>query len=142
MSRSDLPSFLNVWKFPLSGDVEQDIRPNLATFFAGIDPRSGDGRMERLIFERASYGRQIGYLTKAVLELAGDKADSSDALKKLKEVAAEIEAIKKDEAAYVVKNLESQLRWLKKSNAKEYKNALARLNIVENEEDTGPDGTS
>ena len=55
------------FRFPFSGSVAQDYEPNTEWFFGAISPSAGDGKVERRAFEVASYGRQIGLLTEALL---------------------------------------------------------------------------
>ncbi|MCW7538953.1 hypothetical protein OOT46_13995 [Aquabacterium sp. A7-Y] len=57
-------------RWPFSGDVVQDIAPDTDWFFNAIPPGAGVGRLEKEIFEHASYGRQLGLLMDVVLALA------------------------------------------------------------------------
>lgn len=59
---------------PLSGQVQQAF--TLDAFFGSIAPASGDGNIERAVFNYASYGRQIGTLSDVVAVLL-DKAELS-----------------------------------------------------------------
>lgn len=88
-------------RLPFSGDVAQDIEPSLDLFFAGIKPRSGNGRIEAKAFDVASYGDQLGVITKLLLELAerqpAEAQAASKPLDELRKIHARIEAIKDDE---------------------------------------------
>jgi hypothetical protein len=94
--------FLWLWapqvRLPFSGDVVQDIEPNLSAFFAGIKPQAGDARIEAQAFEVASYGDQLGTITELLLELAqrlpADAQDKSQPLQDLRKIHAAIQAIK------------------------------------------------
>lgn len=84
--------------FPWSGNVAQQIRPELEWFFKGISPQSGDALLEQRAFEIASYGRQLGLITEVLLDLASQTAPDTPqgklALKRLKSLAAQIEQLK------------------------------------------------
>ncbi len=68
------------YHFPFSGGVAQDIAPSTDAFFGSIAPSAGDGRVEKAIFEQASYGKQIGILSDVVLSLvARDQISPGDA---------------------------------------------------------------
>lgn len=83
---------------PFSGDVTQDIEPTLQAFFRGIKPGSGDARIEARAFDVASYGDQLGVITRLLLEwaerLPADAQDTSKPLEELRAIHAAIEAIK------------------------------------------------
>jgi hypothetical protein len=77
-------------QWPLSGAVTQDISPE--AFFAGIKPGAGVPEIESEVFEKASYGKQLGWLLDAV---AGDDAEKAEALENLRELHEEVQAIKR-----------------------------------------------
>jgi len=85
-------------QLPLSGSVLQDIDPELTWFFGAIQPDAGDGRIERKAFDVASYGRQLGWITEVLIELAErsgvGEGEAADSLCKLRRIRAEIERIK------------------------------------------------
>ena len=56
--------------FPLSGSVWQDYKPNTTWFSDLIKPESGNARIEERVFSVASYGTQLGLITKVLLEFA------------------------------------------------------------------------
>ena len=91
------PQFQPQVHLPLSGSVAQQIAPEW--FFGAIPPAAGDGRVEQRAFEVASYGRQLGLLTEALLDLAAQQpptgAKGRAAVKRLKDIQARIEAVKK-----------------------------------------------
>ena len=94
--------FLWLWapqvRLPFSGDVAQDIEPNLSAFFAGIKPQAGDARIEAKAFEVASYGDQLGVITELLIELAerqpADVQAASAPLQELRAIRKRITAIK------------------------------------------------
>lgn len=77
--------------FPLSGAVTQDI-------YAAIPATAGSAAVEREVAGLASYGRQIGWLTEAVLgQQAGGPvtpAQADEARGKLVRLQADVERIK------------------------------------------------
>lgn len=85
-------------RLPFSGDVAQDIEPRLDTFFNGIKPQAGDARIEAQAFEVASYGDQLGVITRLLIEMAERLPESeqrqSAPLAELKAIHKRIEAIK------------------------------------------------
>jgi hypothetical protein len=85
-------------EFPWSGDVVQDIEPNLAWFFDGIKPQAGNARIEKRAFDVASYGKQLGLITELLVSLAEKQTaldpKVSETLKELKRIQGEIELIK------------------------------------------------
>ncbi|MEO6278404.1 hypothetical protein [Roseateles sp.] len=99
-------------RLPFSGDVAQDIEPSLDLFFAGIKPRSGNARIEAQAFDVASYGDQLGVITKLLLELAerqpAEVQAASKPLDELRKIHARIEAIKEDEYERELRTLEAR----------------------------------
>jgi hypothetical protein len=91
-------------KLPWSGDVSQVISPRTNWSMLEVN-FAGDRRIEAdLVSNVASYGKQLGALTKAVLELADDA--KGPAVTRLRELAAQIEERKREHR----KNLEEDLR--------------------------------
>lgn len=99
--------------FPLSGDVKQDIEPSVQWFFGSIRPGAGNGRIEQRVFEHASYGRQLGLLTDALIEVAEralpGKSGDVAALAELKRLRAEIRKIKDAEYDAEAREIESKV---------------------------------
>jgi hypothetical protein len=85
-----------VTRWPWSGAVRENVSPE--TFFGGIKPEAGDGEIERQVFERASYGRQLGWLTDVVLGAVDPDTVRSPAarasLESLRNLAGEVARIK------------------------------------------------
>jgi hypothetical protein len=88
-------------RLPFSGDVAQDIEPTLDAFFAGIKPQAGDARIEAQAFDVASYGDQLGVITRLLLDLAErlppEAQATSQPLQELRHIHRRIEAIKQAE---------------------------------------------
>jgi len=108
-------------RLPFSGDVAQDIEPSLDLFFSGIKPRSGNGRIEAKAFDVASYGDQLGVITKLLLELAerqpAEVQAASKPLDELRKIHARIEAIKDDEYERELRAVEARAVVLRRRRA-------------------------
>lgn len=87
--------------FPWSGGVAQQIE--LDRFFDAIPPDAGDGKIERKAFDVASYGRQLGWISEVLLDLAKTAPPSSgqarEALQNLVEANEAIQRIKRAQDA-------------------------------------------
>lgn len=87
-----------VTRWPWSGAVRENVSPEV--FFGSIKPEAGDGEIEQQVFERASYGRQLGWLTDVVLAAIDPNALSSPAarasLESLQTLAGEIARLKRE----------------------------------------------
>jgi hypothetical protein len=101
------------YHFPWSGAVKQDIAPDTSAFFGAIAPSAGDGPIEKAVFERASYGKQIGILSDVVLSLVDDQsvtpAQVKLAVEQLKQLAHEVMEIK---AQYKQHRIDTAIRIL------------------------------
>ena len=108
-------------RLPFSGDVAQDIEPRLDWFFAGIKPQAGNARIEAQAFDVASYGDQLGVITKLLLEwaerLPADTQMASAPLAELRDIHARIEAIKDDECERELRALEARAEVLRRRRA-------------------------
>ncbi|HEX4879693.1 MAG TPA: hypothetical protein VFV39_07610 [Limnobacter sp.] len=86
--------------WPLSGDVRQRIEPDMNWFFGTIPASAGHGATEQKLFETASYGRQLGYLTEAVLAIVDEipvkNEVNREAIVQLQELAQQLNRVKKD----------------------------------------------
>ena len=108
-------------RLPFSGDVAQDIEPSLDLFFAGIKPRSGNARIEAQAFDVASYGDQLGVITKLLIEMAerepADVQAASAPLQELRRIHERIEAIKDAEHERELIELEARIQHLRARRA-------------------------
>lgn len=113
--------WLNYW--PLSGDVK-DISPVTTWFSPNYEFNfAGDRGIEaKVISETASYGKQLGKIMAAVLELAD--GESGDAVEDLRKLSEKIERVK---AEAIQDNIKTQMRALKKSDPVAYKKLLSEL---------------
>jgi len=125
--------FAPQWQLPFSGSVAQRIDPQTHWFFDGIDASAGDGRIERQAFEVATYGRQLGLLTEVLVDLAEQVAPQSEAarksLKRLKAIQVEIEKIKAQDAATLVRDVEQALDRLQKQHPAAYERLGERMQL-------------
>lgn len=117
--------------YPWSGSVAQEIEPDTTWFFGSINSDAGDGRIEKKAFAVASYGRQLGLLTEVLIELADRQPslspEAASSLQRVKAIRTEIEKIKENEAASLVREVEERIRWLERSNKLEFARLSARL---------------
>lgn len=100
-------------KLPLSGSVNQDISP----LSGWLSPQfefnfAGDRHVEsKVIADVASYGKQLGVISEAILELAEGK--NGEAIQKLQELVDQIEAVKKQHADQLGSRVRADLETLK-----------------------------
>lgn len=84
-------------RFPLSGEVDQDLS---TTFFDGIKPGAGTPGIEKQVFDQASYGKQLGWLTDILLGAIDEAAlrtpEALESFGKLTKLQAKIKRIKDD----------------------------------------------
>lgn len=117
--------------FPFSGSVAQRIEPDTRWFFDGIDPSAGDARIERQAFEVASYGRQLGLIAEVLVEQAEQTPPRTkaarEALQRLKQIQADIEQIKTQDAAALARDVEAGLLRLKRLHPADYRALGHRL---------------
>ena len=112
------------FRWPLSGDVNQRIAapwssPTLNVNYAG-DPVIED----RVVADVASYGRQLGWLSEIVIELAKNKRAPSDTLKRLEDAAMKIAEIKKQRQKSTRDRAEEALDRLEREQPAQYKRLL------------------
>jgi hypothetical protein len=84
--------------WPLSGAVTEAISTD--AFFRGIKPGAGVPAIEQQVFEQASYGKQLGWLTDVLVE-AIDPAtlhspEAQASLANLKKLRAKVDQIKSE----------------------------------------------
>lgn len=92
------------FRFPFSGDVNQQISPETDWFFGNINPQVGDGEIEREVFLKiASYGKQLGKITAVLLGLIEELRKNKPSVLKdfpelaeLRELHERIERIKEE----------------------------------------------
>jgi hypothetical protein len=102
-----------LFKGPLSGDVTQDIAPITSWLSPQFEFNfAGNRRIEsEVVADVASYGKQLGILSEAVMELAdGNKGVAIDRLKKLTDEIEEVKHQHKDRLEQKVKAGLDQLK--------------------------------
>jgi hypothetical protein len=111
------------WNMPLSGDVK-DISPVTSWFSPQYEFNiAGNAALEKQVITKvASYGKQLGKLTNAVLELAD--GEPGEAVEALRAMAAEIEAVKNKTLA---DSIEADLAKLKVQDKAAYEALVKRL---------------
>jgi hypothetical protein len=76
-------------------NLNQPILPDFSLQHITVNYK-GDPAIEKDVAANvASYGKQLGIITEAVLALARDEADNSEPIKRLRRIADEIEKIKR-----------------------------------------------
>jgi len=119
--------------FPWSGSVAQQIDPNLGWFFGAIRPEAGDGTVEREAFEVASYGKQLGLISEALLGSSGRSSvtagQANEALEHLEKIRIKIESLKSKKAATAVDLLSGQLEELRLRQPAEFKQLMKRFRL-------------
>ncbi|PIE43030.1 MAG: hypothetical protein CSA50_07500 [Gammaproteobacteria bacterium] len=122
---------MNPWLFPwwgvfngpLSGDVIQDVFPGTTWLSPQFEFNfAGNRKIEaEVVADVASFGKQIGILTDAVMELAD--GDSGAAVDRLKRLASQIEKVKNQHKDRLERRLKTELEQLKRQDPE----ALERL---------------
>ncbi|MCC5811759.1 MAG: hypothetical protein JJU06_15415 [Ectothiorhodospiraceae bacterium] len=115
------------YRWPLSGDVQQDIAPltnlfspQLAVSFAG------NPDIEReVVSQVASYGRQLGILTDAVLAMAADSCDP--AVERLRETRDAVEDVKARHRTAAIKSSRQAMDHLRRTDEEAFRELLREL---------------
>lgn len=113
-----------LFKGPLSGDVTQDIAPITSWLSPQFEFNfAGNRRIEsEVVADVASYGKQLGILSEAVMELAdGNKGVAIDRLKKLTD---EIEEVKHQHKDRLEQKVKADLDQLKQQDPKTLKRLI------------------
>ena len=127
-----MPPWFWLWSpqfyFPFSGSVAQRIEPDTDWFFAGIPPSAGNAEMERKIFDVATYGRQLGWVTEVLLGMnstdAQVQAQAAESLRCLRETQQRIEAVKDEERATLLGTAARALEKLRSADPEAYERLL------------------
>jgi hypothetical protein len=91
-----MTDFPYLWPYSLFAPKNLDQQINPGWFDVNINNYAGNPQIEKDVVEKvASYGKQLGILTEAVLSLAGDPPkDGEDPIARLRDIANKIEALK------------------------------------------------
>lgn len=114
---------------PFSGDVTQDINPVTRWFSPTFVTYQGDMDIEeKVVTEVASFGKQLGKLTDAVLALAGGKGPKDDAVfGELETIRNGVDEIKESRADSLKKKAEDAFSALLRSNPHEAEDLIKAL---------------
>lgn len=113
-----------LFKGPLSGDVTQDIAPSTSWLSPQFEFNfAGNRRIEaEIVADVASYGKQLGLLSEALIELAdGNKGVAVHRLKKLTD---QIEEVKRQQEDRLEKKIKAELDQLKQQDPKTLKRLI------------------
>ena len=112
---------------PLSGDVNQDIAPLTNWFSPQVALNfAGDRRVERdVVAEVASYGRQLGILTDAVLAVAGE--NNEPAVTRLRQTRDAVEVVKARHQRSALRRAEEALAHLRHADPESFKTLISEL---------------
>jgi hypothetical protein len=113
-----------LFKGPLSGDVTQDIAPITSWLSPQFEFNfAGNRRIEaEVVADVASYGKQLGILSEAILEFAdGNKGEAIDRLKKL---TNQIDKVKHQHEDRLEQKVKADLDHLKQQDPKALKRLL------------------
>jgi hypothetical protein len=117
--------------FPFSGAVAQRIEPDTNWFFGGIHPEAGNGDIEKQIFDVASYGRQLGWITEVLLARSANGAvapETADrALTQLEGIYRESQAIKTRNADQLAQSAVDVLAKLQALYPAQFAQVMARF---------------
>jgi hypothetical protein len=84
--------------WPLSGAVTEQLSTD--AFFRGIKPGAGVPAIEQQVFDQASYGKQLGWLTDVLVEAIDARTlhspEAQASLVNLKQLSAKVERIKRE----------------------------------------------
>ncbi|WP_238365816.1 hypothetical protein [Mesobacterium pallidum] len=113
--------FSTLFEAPWSGDVIQHIEPRINS-----DDISGVPEIERrVVTEVASYGRQLGWLTEAVLALAAGAGVDDPRIAKVAQLKTDVEAAKAAEAAALLADAEKALERLRRVDSGAFAKLMA-----------------
>ena len=112
--------WLYAFKAPWSGDVDQNIAPVTSWFSPELEFNfAGSKAIEsEVVAQVASYGKQLGMLSEAVMEIAEGKPGQS--LKDLKKLMTEIDKIKDKHKEALSAKTRSMLDDLKKEDPESF----------------------
>ncbi len=110
-----------LFKSPLSGDVNQDYAPVTSWFSPQVRLNfAGDQEIEsKVVSDVASYGKQLGVLTEAMLELA--EGNRGEAVDRLKVLAEQIEQVKQQHQEKLEQRVRADLKTLQQQDPAAYK---------------------
>ena len=119
--------WMGTYKWPLSGDVNQDISPMTRWLSPQVEFNfAGDRQVEsEVIAEVASYGKQLGILSEAILEIAND--EKGEAVKRLESLVAQINQVKEKQSRSLEQRVRGDLETLKSEDPQAFRKVLEDL---------------
>lgn len=120
-------SWLNLFRAPLSGDVTQDYAPVTSWWSPQLEFNfAGNQKVEAEVVRNvASYGKQLGILTEAVLAL-GEGNDSSE-IKRLRAQAEKIHEVKRRHAGATAAELKDRLDEFREKDPEAFEQLIAEF---------------
>ena len=118
---------INLYRTPLSGDVTQDINPVTSWLSPQFEFNfAGNRQLEsKVVSQVASYGKQLGVVTDALVELA--QGEQGEALKKLQQMQADIEQLKQQHQQQLLAQVKSGLGELQRKDPEALKQLLTEF---------------
>ena len=118
---------INLYRTPLSGDVTQDINPVTSWLSPQFEFNfAGNRQLEsKVVSQVASYGKQLGIVTDALVELA--QGEQGEALKKLQQMQADIEQLKQQHQQQLLAQVKSGLGELQRKDPEALKQLLTEF---------------
>ncbi|MDP2015421.1 hypothetical protein [Hydrogenophaga sp.] len=117
--------------FPWSGAVSQNIEPRTAWFTDHIPVEAGNASIEAKVTELASYGKQLGMITEALIGIAEQSRPTDrktkDAIGRLKDLQTSIDTIKEQEYRCTAERLVKEIQELKRRGGPEYQGIAEAL---------------
>ncbi len=109
------------WPFPwlnfAPAQLTQPILPDFSLQRVEVNYAGNVGIEKAVVADVASYGKQLGIISEAVLALAGDvPAERGNRLDRLREIVRDIEAVKKAHASDLVDSARDAMTSLAKSD--------------------------
>jgi hypothetical protein len=116
---------------PWSGAVSQNIEPRTAWFAQHIPADAGNASIEAQVTELASYGKQLGMLTEALIGIA-EQARPTDpktqaAIARLKDLQSAIDSIKAREHGNTAQRMVQELQELQRRGGREFQDVAGAL---------------
>ena len=118
------------WTFPtFSFRYDQPISP-ATTWFPTIVNYQGDANIERKVTEDvASFGKQLGIISDALLEVAGEKQQGPK-VKRLRTIVEEIDEVKRREYRSLARQTTASFEELAEKNPREAQELIGKLCAV------------
>lgn len=119
------------WDWFKIPNIIQDINPVTSWWSPQFEFNfAGDRKIEsKIVAEVASYGKQLGLLSEALLEVAA--GEQGDAVAKLKEINQKVEQIKREHKSKLEEQLKRDLNYLNRKDPEALRRLLNEYQICE-----------